>query len=102
MEGKGGTRQILFQYFVERENTIDLSRIIPQLIARETFTLQDEREIVSYHAHADQVTAFVDILGSKGWDGFFKCCDLFEKAHPKLLTTFLMEFQGESSSVLST
>ena len=95
MEGKGGTGPILYKYFVESENSLDLTRVIPQLVLRQVFTLQDEIDIRSYHSHNDQVKAFVDILASKQLEGILKCSDVFEKTHPKLLTAFVAEYQGE-------
>ena len=94
MAGMGGTKRILSKYFVEIEKEIDLANVIPHLLSRKCFNYQDEREILSYQSHYDQVEAFVDILSSKGWEGFQHCCSVFETLHPNLLSTFLNELQG--------
>ena len=94
MEASGGPKQILTKYFTKIEDEIDLMKVVGSLISKNVFTYADEKEILSNQTHYEQVEAFVDVLSMKGWEGFRQCCQVFEKHHPSLLTTFLFELQG--------
>ena len=76
---------------------VETTGVLARLVSKGVLTQEEEGRIGECPTRDDKADALIDIFSRKGFDAFRELCVTLEVESPHLLTSLLLDSQGEMS-----